>query len=196
VAILEQTAHDLEKNVVPRLQELLARWRRRVLWSDGILFGVIVVGVLGWNVWTGEWLGGRFISSLWQQLFDAPVLPLVVLGVVLGLAGYVHFSFRRMAVKHIIAKLQRDRHDLHETEFLGSLGNAFRKNTRFWRSIFCQQPTGWGHRARRLLAAVRSEANTYVQALNNRFTNPSGTSDAVEGQAADVPTPEKVAAAE
>lgn len=194
VALLEQTAHDIEKNIVPKLQELLARWRRRVLWIDGLLFGTIIVGVLGWTVWTGEWTGLRFTHSLWQRLFDEPVLRLVALGVAVGLAGYAHFSIRQMAAQHIVAKLQRDRSDIHEAESLGSFSNAFHKNTRFWRSIFRQQPVGWGPRARRLLKRVRSEANAYVQELNNTFTNPSGTSDTAEKQTHDTSTPEKVAA--
>jgi hypothetical protein len=194
VAILEQTAHDIEKQIVPKLQELLAHWRRRVLWMDGLLFGSIIVSVLGWTLWTGEWTGLNFTHPLWQKLFHEPVLRLVALGVAVVLVSYTHFSIRQLAARHIVSKLQRDKREIHDTEFLGSFINAFGKNTRFWRSIFCKQPTGWGRRARRLLKEVVTEANTYVQELNNTFTNPSGNSNPAAQQTNELPTSEKVTA--
>jgi hypothetical protein len=194
VAILEQTAHDIEKQIVPKLQELLAHWRHRVLWTDGLLFGSIIVAVLGWTLWTGEWTGLSFTHPFWQWLFNEPVLRLVALGVAVVLVGYTHFSIRKLAARHIVSKLQHDKRDIHDTEFLGSFINAFRKNTRLWRSIFCKQPAGWGNRARRLLKEVLAEANVYVQELNNTFTNPSGSSNPAAQQTNELPTPEKIAA--
>jgi len=63
-------------------------------------------------------------------------------------------------------------------DFADNIANAFRKNTRFWRSIFSKQPVGWGQHAKRQIAAVLAEANGYVQTLNDKFTNPSGGSSA------------------
>ena len=52
---------------------------------------------------------------------------------------------------------------------------AFAKNTRPWRPFLLSKPAGWGHFARRRVAKILSEADSFVQTLNNRFANPSGS---------------------
>jgi hypothetical protein len=194
VAILEQTARDIEEKIVPKLQELIAHWRHRVLWTEGILLGLLMAGVLAWTLWTGEWLGFSFTHPFWGKLLADPVLGVIVLGAVLGLAGYAHFSIRRLVAKAISTRVQRDTRLMQDTAFLGSFVRAFHRNTRFWRSIVCKQPAGWGPRARRVLKDVLSEADAYVQELNNKFTNPSGTSSSSHRQKDETLIPEKVSA--
>lgn len=53
---------------------------------------------------------------------------------------------------------------------------AFEQNTRAWQPLFGVEPTGWSAGARKRLAQVLAEADSYVQALNSRFTDPSGDS--------------------
>jgi Dynamin family len=194
VAVLEQTARDLEEKVVTKLTELIGRWRRRVLWSDGVVFGTLVGGVLAWTLWTGQWAGWSFIHPFWATLLGDPVLRLISLGVILGVGGYGHFTIRNMATKHLIARLQREACTLPDGEFLSGVTKAFRRSTRWWRSVFCKQPAGWGHRAQRLLKEVLTEANYCVQELNNTFTNPSGTRRATAKSAEDATVTEKVSA--
>jgi hypothetical protein len=81
----------------------------------------------------------------------------------------------------------------------GSLGAAFRLNTKPWRSIFSRNPTGWNRRSRRRILQVLEDADRYVQDLNDRFTNPSGTPPleatggqvvaSLEDSAEELPTP-------
>jgi hypothetical protein len=59
-------------------------------------------------------------------------------------------------------------------EDAGCLTHAFIKNSRPWRSIFTRQPAGWNKRARKKLREIVQEADSYVQMLNDKFTNPSG----------------------
>jgi hypothetical protein len=106
----------------------------------------------------------------------------VALGVAIALAGYAHFTIRKKATNHIINRLQRDLRHIRNLDFLGNLTKAFRKNTRWWRSVFYKQPTGWSQHARHHLKEVLTEANYYVQELNNTFTNPSGISQTTNGQ--------------
>ncbi len=192
VAILEQTARDVEEKVVPKLQALIARWRRRVLWADGILFGTILAGLFTWTLWTGQWTGWSFTHPVWAQLLGDPLLRLSALGVVLVVGGYGHFTIRNIMTKRLSARLQRDPGSMSDTEFVGSLIQAFRRNTRWWRSVFCKQPAGWGPRTRRLLKEVLMEANYYVQELNNKFTNPSGTHQPAAQPADGAAVPEQV----
>jgi hypothetical protein len=174
VAVLEQTARDLEERVVPRLQELLGRWRRRVLWLDGLFFGLLAVAILVGTLWTGEWMGWQFSHPFWEALLTTPVWRWVALVGAVGLAVYAHFAIRKMAMKHVIAGLRRQVRDMRELEFLDNFIAALHKNSRFWRTIFAKQPVGWGPRAHRHITDVLAEANGYVQDLNDTFTNPSG----------------------
>jgi hypothetical protein len=177
IAVLEQTAHDVEERIIPTLQTLLEQWRRRVLWLDGIVFGVITIALIAATLWSGEWDGWRFSHPFWSSLFNAPVWRFIALGAAAVLAGYIHFALRRFAAAQVIAKLKKQVRDMRDMDFADNIANAFRKNTRFWRSIFVKRPLGWGPHAKRQIAAVLAEANGYVQTLNDKFTNPSGTDE-------------------
>jgi hypothetical protein len=105
---------------------------------------------------------------------------------------YGHFTIRNIMTKRLSTRWQRDANSMADAEFAGRLLKAFRRNTRWWRSVFYKQPAGWGPRARRLLKEVLMEANYYVQELNNKFTNPSGTKQPASHPADDAPVPEQV----
>jgi hypothetical protein len=180
VAVLEQTARDIEERIVPKLQELMAHWRRRVLWTDGILFGSLVALGLGWTLWTGEWVGFNFSNSFWSKLISHPIWRWVALGLAVVGIVYGHFMIRKWVSRRLSKRLQRELRPLENLEFLANLTKALQKNTRPWRSIFCKHPTGWGQRARNQLKAVLTEANAYVQQLNDEFTNPSGIDAATD----------------
>jgi hypothetical protein len=179
VSVLEQTAHDVEERILPTLSTLLNQWRRRVVWLDGIVFGLILIAMLVATLWSGDWDGWRFSHPFWSGLFNAPVWRWIALGAAVVLAGYIHFALRRYAARQVIAKLKKQMPDMRDKDFADNIAHAFRKNTRFWRSIFAKRPTGWGQHTKRQIAAVLADANSYVQALNDKFTNPSGADASV-----------------
>ena len=194
VGILEQTVHDITEKVVPKLQGMLELWRRRVLWTDSLVFGAILAGILIWTLATGDWWGFSFTHPFWSALFSDPVWPLVALGVVIVVAGYVHLTIRQLAARAVITKLRRETSDMRERDFLDNFIAAFRKNTSIWHSVLHKRPVGWGKRARRRLREVLIEANRYVQDLNDRFTNPSGKGVPVPKPAVDMEKSEHVGA--
>ena len=194
MAILEQTARDIEEQIVPKLRELMTHWRRRVLWIDGSVIGTIIALGIGWTLWTGQWTGLSFSHSFWTKLLSNPVWRWVSLGGAMVGAGYLHFMIRKGAATHIVRRLQRDLRPLENLEFLGNITRAFRKNTRFWRSIFHKRPAGWSQGARNQLKAVLTEANAYVQQLNDKFTNPSGVDPTTDNQTTAATTTEHVSA--
>jgi hypothetical protein len=57
---------------------------------------------------------------------------------------------------------------------LPNYARAFRKNSRWFRSVLRRNPAGWGRRTARRLAQVAEDAQQYVQKLNDMYTNPSG----------------------
>src|SRR5262249_21262499 len=99
VGILEQTVHDITERVVPKLQSMLEQWRRRVLWTDGIVFGAIVAAVLIWTLATGEWLGMSFSHPFWSALLSERVWRWVALGLVILVAGSIHLTVRQLAAR-------------------------------------------------------------------------------------------------
>ena len=176
VGALEQTARDIQDLFVPKLEALLAEWRRRVLRLDAVVFGLLGALVGGWTLWTGEWEGLSFSHPAWAGLFDLdPLWRLVLLAAALAAGGYVHARLRARAARAVLARLAKQPRDDHGTQFADSLPRAFRNSAGGWRSIFWRRPVGWEGRSRRRVADVLLEANGFVQLLNDRYTDPSGT---------------------
>jgi hypothetical protein len=194
VGILEQTVHDITEKVVPKLQSMLKQWRRRVLWTDGIVFGAMLAGVLIWTLATGQWWGLSFTHPFWSTLLSEPVWRWVALGVVIVVAGCIHLAIRNLAARSVSAKLRRETSDMREQDLLDNFIAAFRKNTSIWHSVLHTRPVGWGKRAQRRLKDVLIEANRYVQDLNDKFTNPSGKGVPIPKPAVEVEKPEQVGA--
>ena len=176
VGALEQTARDIQDLFVPKLQALLLEWRRRVLRLDAVVFGMLAAAVGGWTLWTGEWDGLSFSHPTWAAVFDLdPLWQLVLLALALVAGGYLHARLRGRAARAVLARLAKQPPDAHGTRFADSLPRAFRNSAGGWRSIFWRRPVGWEPRSRRRVADVLLEANGYVQLLNDRYTDPSGT---------------------
>lgn len=176
VGALEQTARDIQDLFVPKLQALLTEWRQRVLRLDAVVFGLLSAAVGGWTLWTGEWDGLSFSHPMWAAVFDRdPLWQLVLLAAALAAGGYLHARLRGRAARAVLARLAKQPPDAHGTRFADSLPRAFRNSAGGWRSIFWRRPVGWEGRGRRRVADVLSEANGYVQLLNDRYTDPSGT---------------------
>ena len=174
VGMLEQTAKEIEEQFIPKLQNLIAQWRRKVFWLDSIVFGLIIAALLTWTLGTGSWDELTFSHPTWELLLAEPTWRLVVLIGAIGLAIGGHFMMRNMATKNTLARLQKEISDGLDTNFSGMLPHAFQKSTRYWRSIFLKDPAGWGSRSRRRLAEVAAESDAYIQALNDQYTDPSG----------------------
>ncbi len=171
VSGLEKVARQIEDDMVPRIMAMISDWRRRVLWGDALAFGGLAVVLLLLSVWAGYWDGLSFVPPWGETVAGNPWLQLLLLPGGLGLAGWIHFRIRRWAAGRIVRRLKRER---EPGPWRDSLLGAFRKNTRPWRSIFATRPAGWGRLTRKRLHQVISDADCFVQQLNDAFTNPSG----------------------
>ena len=163
VGAVDKTARDIEERAVPFLQHAMGRWRKLTLWGDGIVLGLILVGVLIWM------LGGGLAA--YQGSDGGSWVTLTLYAIVAGLIVAIHFGMRTLAAKAVARSLATP---AAKEKLRGNLLAAFARNTRFWRSIFARSPVGWSGGARRRLHKVRQDSNLYVQTLNDRFTNPSG----------------------
>ena len=185
VGALEKQVHDIEEQTLPRLRELLAGWRRHVLWADGAVFGLVALLLItlatngGWWSNPPGWLATIAGSPLWGSI-TAVVLA--------GLGGYLHFTLRGLFRRRTVKRLTAEMEEGFERD---SLIGAFNRSTRAWRSIFLREPAGWGGWARKRIKQILHAADRYVQDLNDQFTNPSGGREAVDAapaaQSADQP---------
>ena len=173
IGVLEQTAKSIEEQVVPMLRAARARWRRRVLWLDGLLFGGLASAFLGWTISAGHWTGLTFNHPWWVLAREQPLTMyggLVLLGGLLGGAVYLHYMFRRVAARSVHRGLARDAPEAIREWVV----RAFGHNVVPWKGSLGTEPVGWGRSARRKLAQAVEDADRFVQVLNSRFADPSG----------------------
>lgn len=173
IGMLEQTAKTIQNQIVPKLIEAKAVWRRRTAWMEGILFGAILALLAFTSIKAGYWEGLRFAPPWLDTLRGDPVIQGVAAGVALLVIGYIHYSMRRLAARTVVRGLEKD-------DSLGArnewLVRAFRKNVQPWYFLLSRQPAGWGWFTRNRMATVLGDANRCVQTLNSRFADPSGGS--------------------
>ncbi len=169
IGVLEKTAKAIQVDFVPRISAIKRKWKLRVLLLDALVYGFIFSALLVAGISAG-WLADGSFSPAWLHNLPDP-LQLAGAAVVIALLIYPHFALRQLAAKTVIKGLQRE---ALSQEIKDSLIRAFKQNTRFMRSIFRTAPVGWGRRAQRGLIRVLSDADRYVESLNDRFANPSG----------------------
>ncbi|MGH8507641.1 MAG: dynamin family protein [Gammaproteobacteria bacterium] len=169
IGVLEKTAKAIQEDFVPRIGAAKRKWKLRVLLLDALVYGIVFSVLLASSISAGWWADASFSPAWLRNLPD----PLQIAAAALGIAllVYPHFALRQLAAKTVVKELQRE---AFSQEIKDSLIRAFKQNTRFTRSLFRTTPAGWGRRAQRGIIRVLSDADRYVESLNDRFANPSG----------------------
>ncbi|MGD8955853.1 MAG: dynamin family protein [Chromatiaceae bacterium] len=173
VGTMEKTARGFPEKVVPALQQMITRWRKRTLISDALVVLLIGAGLVALTHRLGQWDGMRLNAAWWDRLTASPTSIYFTALVALLLFLAIHFLMRRISAKSLKGAAERLGRQMG---IRGSLGDAFMLNTKPWRSIFSRTPAGWTRRNRRRIEGILDDADRYVQELNDRFTNPSGDS--------------------
>ena len=171
VGALEKTAKDIEDKALPALRELLQKWKSRTLIFDGAFYLLLIIGGIFLSNTLGYWQGLSFNPPWMQELLNNPT-ALYISGIsatVLLIA--IHYLSRFLATKTLKSTIQKANDNIG---IRANLVLAFQRSTRFWKSIFSRNPTGWGRRSRKQLSAIINSTDKYVQQLNDTFTNPSG----------------------
>lgn len=172
--MLEHTAKEIEETIVPKLEELIHRWKKRVFWVEAM--GIIGVGgiIALWFAMTGTW------SSVLAQLQSLePSKGLALGGIALLILLFLHLKITKKSAKSLVKKVIAKK-EINDDYVREGVLRAFRKNACFLRSLFIYfiaNPKGWNTKTRKRLYAVLGDINNYVQTLNDRFTNPSGKKD-------------------
>ncbi len=172
---LDKAARELLEVQVPRLQQLRDRWLRGTLWRDGILWALLLGGFGALSIARDWWDGWRFAPPWLDAVTGEPgwwiAAGVLLLVLILGIHGLA----RRWAARAVLRHLEASAPDAREAE---DLARAFRRNTRWWHSVFRPRPVGWSRRARRRLERIIAAADLHIQSLNDRFTRPSGDGEA------------------
>ncbi len=161
IGSLESLSNQIEQQAVPQLQLAMQRWKKRVIITDLVIILPVVIGAVVLAVITGA------SDAIMSTLQSSPLTGIIG-GVVALLLIYLLHLFIRTKLANGIAK------KLPTEDTFGNLANAFRKSTRWWRSIFSKNPAGWGSGVRKKLDAIRSDIDNYVQSLNDQYTSPAG----------------------
>jgi hypothetical protein len=181
VGALEKTARDIEERSIPLVTRALRQWRKRVLWSDAIAMGSFMLLLLSLSIRADYWTGLSFTPP-WMQPGSHALIPwLALAGVLIGLVA-IHFAVRTLAAKTLIPSLRKD---ASKADLKSNPVGAFIRSTKPWRSIFLRTPAGWCRKARKQLTQVIQDTDTYIQTLNDQFTNPSGVDKVLIGSDAD-----------
>ena len=185
VGMLEQTAQMLKQEVVSRLQRFIERWRRKVLWIEGVILAGLAAAFLAVTISGGYWQGLSLKLPFWGVLTGNDYLKYGTLAVLIFAAGYAHYNIRRWAARRVQKKLLAE---IKDPDLVANYKQALHKSCRWWRSLFLPNPAGWGRRTAGKLDQVVEDSNAYIQKLNDEYTNPSGEEKSelsIEEQAAE-----------
>jgi len=171
VGMLEQTAQMLKQEVVSRLERFKEGMRRKVLWLEGTILATLFVAFVLLTIWGGYWEGLSLSLPFLDLVMSNHYTFYGTLAILLAVVGYVHFSIRRWAAKKVSARLLAE---ITDPDLHPNYKRAFRKSSRWWRSLFWPNPAGWGKRTATRLEKVLDDSNAYIQKLNDEYTNPSG----------------------
>ena len=169
IAALENIARDIETRAIPLLIELMIKWRKRTLILDALGWGVLAYIAFRLDLIQGLF-DGRIVA-----MFDGRInLKPVHVGLLLAALAFIwHMISRTLVVNSLKRTVNKAQ------VFIGQkldIGNAFKKSTSYYNTVFSLKPKGWNYFNRSRINKVREEADTYVQDLNDRYTNPSGKS--------------------
>ena len=191
IGTLEQTARMLKNEVVPLLQRFMEGWRRKTLWLEGGLAAVTVGLLLALTIRAGYWQGLSPNLPSPDVLVQHPYLWYGLIAILLTAAIWAHLRIRSWIAAKTAARLLKEIGDENQR---GNYLRAFRKSSRWCRSLLLPHPAGWSQRTAGVLDAVIDASNTYIQKLNDLYTNPSGKED--QGPAGTQSTARKAPAAD
>ena len=171
VAALRKSATDFSRGSVPLLQSAMRRWRRRTLLTDTALLLASLGGFMTWSLKAGQWHGFVYEAG-WLELIKSIPWGLHSLeGTLIALVVLTHFGVRHLAALSLMPWLRKQ---VEQTNPPGNVVAAFQRNTRFWRPMILGRPFGWGSAGRAEIDEVLQGCESYIQTLNERFTNPKG----------------------
>ena len=150
---------------VGRLKAYRSAWRRRTLIYDALALVPFIAALVAALIWMHDTTTGWL-----SDIVTGTTVGWISIAVIIVVLGLIHFAMRRAAAGQITRRIDH----ASQQPFGMNLRNAFRVNTRWWRSIFLPSLKGWNMFARRRVEKITSRDEAIVSRLNDRFTQPSG----------------------
>lgn len=169
VGKLEQTATSIKNQAVQKITNMLNYWRGKVALFDSLIFGTLAIATSIVLSLTDSW---GLVKSFIENILAFETTSLIILAVIVLVLAYIHFFVRRLIANKTLSKLSDELGNDHDT--YKQYANAFNKNTVFYRPMMFKTPSGWHEVTQQTVDEVINEANDYIRALNDQFTNPSG----------------------
>ncbi|HHH37397.1 MAG TPA: hypothetical protein ENK77_02135 [Epsilonproteobacteria bacterium] len=149
IKALESFAKEIKEEKIPALHEALQSWRRKVLWSDG----VIVAALLGLFAFLQMEFG----------LLESPVISMFY-----GAAAVIGFLFLHAKLHGFFARRAAKQYKEKDP----AIANAILHNTKWWRPII-GFGTGWHKKTKSALDTLMSQSKEAIQKLNDQFVSTS-----------------------
>ncbi|NEX20608.1 dynamin family protein [Thiorhodococcus mannitoliphagus] len=176
IAALRKCATDFHRTTIPLLEGALQRWRRRTLIAETLIFSAVAIGILAGSFQLGQWEGLSYHAA-WLDVVKSISWGLHSLGgLVILLVLAIHFGVRKVAALSVMPWLRKQ---VDKAEPAGNVLSCFKQNTGVWRTVLLGRPFGWNGQARAEIDEVLQGCETYIQTLNERFTNPRGISNGI-----------------
>ena len=165
IGVLEQSAKDIEMQIIPLVTAALQQWRRRILWLELIslamvlLVSVVILTKMDW----------------WPFLISASMSAIttwLMVTVIAGAGLCAHYFIREFTAQSVIRQLQRN--TKISAQIREDVLRVFIHNTKWWRSSWYAHVSGWSAKIRKKISQVLDTASGHVQRLNDCFADPSG----------------------
>lgn len=179
---LEQTAKGIKTQVVSKLTDMLKSWKRNVFIFDSLAFATLAVLAGLTLALTDSW---DLVKTLTSGAMASDTSSLITLALLLGGIGYIHFSIRHISARKELKKIANELGA--DSDIYKQYERSFGKSTAAYRPMFFQSPAGWNETTQQIIEEVINEANDYIQALNDQFTNPSGRDELQHNKESNIP---------
>lgn len=174
IGVLEKTAKTIQNDLIPELQLLKRKWRNLVVIFDLIIFGVIGLMVYLAGLYSSYWENFSIqpLTYYLQEGIEELIKKGLIVGLVIIIAVMIHQwisgNVRRFIIKNHIEKKPLI------LEYKLALTRALYKSTRGILSVLSAVPRGWGSGAEKQITQIFTDADHYIQLLNDQYANPSG----------------------
>jgi hypothetical protein len=176
VASLRGVATELADESVPLLTQAVRKWRARTLLLDGVVLLLAGAVFLGVSIPAGDWQGLTY-QPAWLAWLESQGMERAARWaqfLALFLAFMAHLGMRNLSAMTVRGWLRRQ---LKGKDLPGDVLAAFAANTKRWGRELIGWPVGLSSSSDSRFAQVLHDCETFVQTLNERFTNPKGLKD-------------------
>lgn len=176
VASLRAVANELADDTLPTLTRAVRKWRARTLVLDLVALIAVAAVFLGWSISAGHWEGLEYRPDwlAWMAAQGIDYALQYAQGVALLALVGLHFGVRSIAAATVRRWLRRATKDKAPPSDVLA---AFAANTKRWGRELAGRPYGFSSWSEGRISKVLHDCESYVQSLNERFTNPKGLTD-------------------